>query len=283
MAWSEQVQLRYFLYQAVEAHNVADVHLWKTMDINKFQAAVAVLKSSWFLVISFPSYEGWSGITLIFCWHGLKPQKIECIERHYRAFVFETCRWCVVMLAQRNRGQAALNGGCPVLAQQMSDLGSCNLSLSGTKVDKLFCANFFSEVNTYGLSEASCCHVHESSAYFTHLSEGAFDIFWSLEGWGRPQRESLGPLATARGRVATAPATKLLRFLGQTKEYNCRCLVKMQPGAGRKPGGCTRCWVYRGVLAVCWSSLIVLLQIGIYELISQRNILCRVYMVYEGI
>lgn len=50
---------------AVEAHHVADVHLWKTMDISKFQAA--------------------------------------------------------------------LNGACPFLAQQMSDLGSCNLFLGQTR------------------------------------------------------------------------------------------------------------------------------------------------------
>lgn len=48
-------------FEAVEAQHVSDVHLWKTMDISKFQAA--------------------------------------------------------------------LNGGCPVMAQQMSDLGSCNLRL----------------------------------------------------------------------------------------------------------------------------------------------------------
>ena len=29
--------------------------------------------------------------------------------------------------------QAALNGGCPVMAQQMSDLGSCNLHLAFVK------------------------------------------------------------------------------------------------------------------------------------------------------
>ncbi|CAJ1398245.1 unnamed protein product [Effrenium voratum] len=46
---------------AVETHHVADVHLWKTMDISKFQAAV--------------------------------------------------------------------NGGCPVLSQQMADMGACNLFL----------------------------------------------------------------------------------------------------------------------------------------------------------